>query len=155
MNDLPDTEDTLAKLEKELAELESRKAELLGKIRLLKNAQQQSSANSSLNEADKIALFRSLFKGRTDVYPRRFESKKTGKSGYQPACSNEWIPGVCQKPKVKCGDCTHRKLLPVTDEVIRNHLMGRDARGYDFTIGIYPLLDDETCWFLAVDFDKK
>lgn len=155
MNDLPDTEDTLAKLEKELAGLESRKTELLGKIRLLKSTQRQFSANSSLNEADKIALFRSLFNGRTDVYPRRFESKKTGKSGYQPACANEWIPGVCQKTKVKCGDCTHRKLLPVADEGIRNHLTGRDARGYDFTIGIYPLLDDETCWFLAVDFDKK
>ena len=65
----------------------------------------------------KIALFRSLFRGREDVYPRRFESRKTGKSGYQPACANEWARGLCEKPKVKCADCPHRRFLPVTDEV--------------------------------------
>jgi hypothetical protein len=50
----------------------------------------------------KIAFFRSLFRGRSDVYPRRFESRKTGKSGYAPACSNEWVRGVCEKPRIKC-----------------------------------------------------
>ena len=144
----------LSKLEKELANLEAKKLTLLKRIGILKN-KQQGSTQSSLNEADKITLFRSLFKGRNDVYPRRFESKKTGKSGYQPACANEWIPGVCQKPKIKCGNCAKRKLLPVNDEVVRNHLTGRDTRGNDFVIGCYPLLDDESCWFLAVDFDKK
>jgi hypothetical protein len=46
----------------------------------------------------KIALFRALFRGREDVYPRRFESRKTGKTGYQPVCGNEWVQGVCEKP---------------------------------------------------------
>ena len=46
----------------------------------------------------KIALFRSLFRGREDIYPRRFESRKTGKSGYAPACANEWVRGICEKP---------------------------------------------------------
>jgi superfamily II DNA or RNA helicase len=97
--------------------------------------------------ADKIALFRRLFRGRTDVYPLRWESTK-GTSGYSPACGNEWKPGICHKPKIKCGDCNQRLLLPVTDQVIYNHLAGRH------TIGVYPLLADESCYFLAADFDK-
>jgi hypothetical protein len=93
---------------------------------------------------EKIALFRSLFKGREDVYPRRWQSKN-GKSGYSPACAIEWDPVLCNKPKAKCTNC---KYLPVTDRVIHDHLAGRH------TIGVYPLLKDETCRFLAVDFDK-
>ena len=103
--------------------------------------------------ANKISLFRSLFRGRTDVYPLRFESRRTGRSGYQPACANEWVRGVCEKPKIKCIDCPNRRFFPVTDEAIRWHLSGRDPAGRDFVMGIYPLLQDETCYFLAVDFD--
>jgi len=102
----------------------------------------------------KIALFRALFRGREDVYPRRFESRQTGKSGYQPACASEWAPGVCRKPQVKCADCPHRKFLPVTDEVLGWHLSGRDRAGREFVMGVYPMLLDETCFFLAADFDK-
>ena len=88
--------------------------------------------------AAKIALFRSLFRGREDVYPRRFESRKTGRAGYQPACANEWVRGVCEKPRIKCGDCPNRRFLPVTDEVVRWHLSGRDEQGRDFVMGVYP-----------------
>jgi hypothetical protein len=104
--------------------------------------------------AAKIAFFRSLFRGREDVYPRRFESRRTGKSGYAPACANEWVRGVCQKPQVKCAVCPHRRFLPVTDDVIRWHLSGRDAGDQPFVAGVYPLLVDEACHFLAADFDK-
>ena len=104
---------------------------------------------------EKIALFRSLFRGREDVYPRRFESRKTGKSGYAPACANEWVRGICEKPRIKCAECPHRRFLPVTDEVIRWHLSGRDDAGQPFVAGVYPMLLDETCFFLAVDFDKS
>jgi len=103
----------------------------------------------------KIRLFRSLFRGRDDVYPRRFESRKTGKSGYAPACGNEWIRGICEKPRIKCADCQHQRFLPITDEVIRWHLSGFDPAGQPFVAGIYPMLQDETCFFLAVDFDKE
>jgi superfamily II DNA or RNA helicase len=103
---------------------------------------------------DKITLYRSLFRGRDDVYPRRFESRKTGKSGYAPACANEWVKGVCEKPRIKCTECPHRRFLPVTDEVIRCHLSGQDGNGWDFTIGVYPMLLDESCFFVAADFDK-
>ena len=102
----------------------------------------------------KIALFRSLFRGRDDVYPRRFESRRTGKSGYAPACANEWVRGICEKPRIKCADCPHRRFLPVTDDVVRWHLSGRDDTGQPFVAGVYPMLQDETCFFLAADFDK-
>jgi superfamily II DNA or RNA helicase/very-short-patch-repair endonuclease len=102
----------------------------------------------------KIALFRSLFRGRTDVYPRRFESRKTGKAGYAPACSNEWVRGVCEKPRIKCAECPHRRFLPITDAVIRWHLSGVDDTGAPFVVGVYPMLLDETCFFVAADFDK-
>jgi superfamily II DNA or RNA helicase len=107
-----------------------------------------SSAPSVLSTEQKVALFRRLFQGRTDVYPVRWESQTSGKSGYAPACGNEWKPGVCEKPRVKCGDCPNRDLLPVTDAVIFDHLAGQHVAG------VYPLLTDDTCYFLAVDFDE-
>jgi hypothetical protein len=94
-----------------------------------------------------------LFRGREDVYPRRFESRKTGRAGYQPACANEWVRGLCEKPRIKCFECPNRRFLPVTDEVVRQHLSGRDDLGREFVMGLYPLLSDETCYLLAVDLD--
>ena len=109
--------------------------------------------NQSPPEA-KIALFHLLFRGRDDVYPRRFESRKTGKSGYQPACANEWARGLCDKRSVRCAECPNRRFLPVTDDVVRWHLSGQDDAGRDFVMGVYPMLLDEACFFLAADFDK-
>jgi hypothetical protein len=82
--------------------------------------------------------------------PRRYETRD-GRAGYSPVCANEWALGVCGKPKTKCQSCPSRKLLPVTDEVIRRHLSGYDERGRSFTAGVYPMLLGETCLFLAVD----
>jgi len=96
---------------------------------------------------EKIRLFRSLFGGRQEVYAVHWESK-AGKSGYSPCCANEWRPGVCGKPKVKCADCREREFVVLGDAVIDAHLRGTK------TIGVYPLLEDETCRFLAADFDK-
>src|ERR1700694_528967 len=80
----------------------------------------------------KIALFRSLFRGREDIYPRRFESRKTGKSGYAPACANEWVRGICEKPRIKCSECPNRRFLALTEDVIRWHLSGYDDAGQRF-----------------------
>ena len=104
--------------------------------------------SSRLSTDEKIALFRRLFRGRTDVYPIRWESKSTGKTGYVPACANEWHAGVCEKPRIKCADCSSRLLIPLSDAVIYDHLAGKR------TVGVYPLLSDDTCHFLAVDFDE-
>ncbi len=117
-------------------------------------APQHVGVNQHSSAEAKIALFRSLFRGREDVYPRRFESRKTGKAGYSPACANEWVRGICEKPRIKCSECPHQRFLPVTDEVIRWHLSGRDDQGRGFVMGVYPMLRDETCFFLAADFDK-
>lgn len=103
---------------------------------------------------EKITLFRSLFRGRTNVFPLRFESRRSGKSGYQPACANEWVRGLCDKPRIKCFDCPNRRFLEVTDEVLHWHLSGHDDGGKDFVIGVYPMLLDESCHLLAVDFDR-
>lgn len=103
---------------------------------------------SRLSTEEKVALFRRLFRGRTDVYPVRWESKTSGKSGYAPACANEWRAGVCEKPRIKCGDCSNRLLIPLSDTVIYNHLAG------EHTVGVYPLMEDDSCYFLAVDFDE-
>src|SRR5437773_3349450 len=102
----------------------------------------------------KIKVFRSFFRGREEVYPRRFESRKTGRSGYQPACGNEWVRGICEKPRIKCSECPHQHFLPITDEVIRWHLSGEDSQGHPFVMGVYPMLLDETCFFLAIDLDN-
>jgi superfamily II DNA or RNA helicase len=104
--------------------------------------------SSQLSTVEKVKLFRRLFRGRIDVYPVRWESQSSGKSGYAPACANEWRPGVCEKPRIKCGDCSQRLLIPLSDAVIYDHLAGRH------TVGVYPLLEDDTCHFLAVDFDE-
>jgi superfamily II DNA or RNA helicase len=117
--------------------------------------QHRGSVHQLSSPEEKIALFRSLFRGRDDVYPRRFESRTTGKSGYAPACANEWVRGICEKPRIKCAECPHRRFLPVTDDVIRWHLSGGDDSGQPFIAGVYPMLLDETCSFLAVDFDKS
>ena len=83
---------------------------------------------SRFSASQKIALFRRLFRGRTDVYPVRWESKTIGKAGYSPACANEWRAGVCEKPRIKCGDCGNRLLIPLSDSVIYDHLAGEHSR---------------------------
>lgn len=102
----------------------------------------------------KIALFRSLFCGREDVFARRWYSKTTERSGYQPVCGNEWAEGLCDKRKYKCSACPNRKLMPLTNEDVFKHLTGKDEYGRD-VLGIYPMLHDETCHFLCVDFDEE
>ncbi|AGK55853.1 TOTE conflict system archaeo-eukaryotic primase domain-containing protein [Bacillus sp. 1NLA3E] len=96
---------------------------------------------------EKVKLFKSLFKGRTDAYALRWESQ-SGQSGYIPACANEWKKPICLKPKIKCSECQNRKLLPVTVQTMYDHLSGKRV------IGLYPLQKDESCSFLALDFDK-
>ncbi|MCY3565547.1 MAG: DEAD/DEAH box helicase family protein [Gammaproteobacteria bacterium] len=98
---------------------------------------------------EKIALFRSLFRGRDDVYPKRWENARTGKAGYAPVCANEWKPGLCGKPALKCGACPNQAFPAISDEAIEAHLRGR------LTLGVYPVLPDDACLFLAADFDSE
>jgi len=145
---------SLTALQTRLQEIENERNSILEQIGTLQSRLAQihapiSSATASISEEEKIAIFRNLFKGREDVYPKLWISKKTGAKGYSPVCEKEWVPGICKKPSVKCGECGNRQFAPFTDEVIRRHLNGQ------ITAGVYPLLQDETCRFLAVDFDKQ
>ena len=121
----------------------SLKEKLYGKPKkMIKNIKEISSE-------EKIRIFEEVFKGRKDIYAKRWESNKTGKSGYSPACANEFNQSKCDKPRMKCSECPFRELLPLTESIIKKHLKG------DITIGIYPLLPGDICNFLVIDFDKK
>lgn len=100
----------------------------------------------------KMEIFQSLFKGRQDVFARRWVSSKTGASGYSPLCANEWIEGKCNKKEIKCAQCANRSLVPLDEKYILAHMLGQDLKCCD-VIGIYPLLPDETTHLLVVDFD--
>lgn len=118
--------------------------------------QKSSSASTSISSInnlsppqDKISLFMSLFKGRADVFAKRWENKHKNTAGYSPACENEWIPDICKKPKVKCSVCATKNYTKLDQQAIEKHLRG------EAVLGVYPLLLDETCWFLAIDFDDE
>lgn len=105
--------------------------------------------NNQSSPEDKVRLFRSLFRGRDEVFAIRWVGKDN-RSGYSPACNNDWKHEVCGKyKKIPCANCENRKLIPLDDKQIYRHLSG------EIIIGIYPLLEDATCNFLAIDFDKK
>lgn len=110
-------------------------------------------AMQNLSLQEKVDLFRSLFKGREDVFARRWYSKTSGKAGYQPVCQNEWTP-MCDKRTFKCADCPNRHFSPLTDNDIYRHLEGKDADDRD-VIGLYVLNEDNTCHLLCTDFDDK
>ncbi|MDY6846831.1 MAG: DEAD/DEAH box helicase family protein [Chloroflexota bacterium] len=170
MTEPHDIDQKIAYLKQALIDLDHRRSQILDELAQLRSQHlaqdfpaqlplhlNRISIDNHASQEEKILLFRSLFKGREDVFPRRFESSKTGKSGYAPVCRNEWKAGICQKPKIACRKCNFREYEPVSDKIIRNHLIGTDPKerpGKDFSIGVYPLLTDETCWFLAADFDK-
>lgn len=103
---------------------------------------------------DKVALFRSLFRGREDVFARRWFSPTSGKNGYKPVCSREWNREFCDKKKYKCADCPNREFQPLGYNDIYRHLEGKDPNGRD-VVGVYPILPDSTCQFLCCDFDDK
>ena len=137
--------------EKALADI-GQLAEYLNKTEPKQVPAVEAAVTMSSTPQEKIALFRSLFRGREDVYALRWHNVKTGKSGYSPACANKWVPDVCGLPKVRCADCKYRSFAKLNDKKIFAHLSGKDELGRD-VIGIYPMLPDETTNFLAIDFD--
>ena len=108
----------------------------------------------TLSLDEKVALFRSLFRGREDVFARRWQSRRSGKSGYQPVCVNEWNPVLCDKRKYQCAECPNRQFAPLTDTDIYRHLEGKSADFRD-VVGLYVIREDNTCYFLCADFDDK
>ena len=138
-----------------IKELEAENAEL--KKRLGEDvvpAVHEPTAMQKLSAQEKVELFRSVFKGREDVFARRWYSKASGKGGYQPVCQNEWSRQLCDKRKFKCAECPNRLFAPLTDNDVYRHLEGKDADGRD-VIGLYVLNEDNTCNLLCTDFDDK
>jgi hypothetical protein len=158
----------IAELVARLAALERERAEIVAEINTLRSLRSEEPArvravplakagdsidrNSTIER--KIALFRRLFRGRSDVFPIRWENRTTGRSGYAPACANEWQRGICEKPKVKCSACPNQAFQVVDDVSVERHLRGVDANGAPFVMGVYPMLADNTCSLLAADFDE-
>ena len=110
--------------------------------------------NTNSTAQEKIALFLSLFRGRENLYARRYYNLKTERSGYVPACQNEWKPGLCDKKAHKCPDCPNRAFMSLTANAVRAHFWGKDAFCRD-VVGIYPMLENDQTWLLAVDFDEE
>jgi hypothetical protein len=136
-------------LKQRLIALDCERNEIIAQINQLKNAQQiaRTTQDDIFTPEEKTALFRSLFRGREDVYARRWQNK-AGKSGYSPHCANEWKSGVCQKPRIKCSACKQKSYVHLSDDIIEAHLRG------EIVIGLYPMTEDEKCYFLAIDFDE-
>lgn len=137
----------LLEIEKEKTVLEKELSELISSKGISGFAGTPAFSEPPVTPEQKIELFLKLFRCREDVYPRRWENKKTGKSGYSPVCANEWKPGVCEKPKAKCSECRSSSYLPLDSEAVRLHLEGREI------IGTYAIKEDDTTVFLAADFD--
>ena len=149
---ITEAEAHLAKLDTDRTGTVLRLSELRGKLAKLEPSAAVLSVpfptQPPRSKDEKVALFRTLFSGRVDVFPRLWRNAKTKKQGYAPACANEWVQEVCEKPRVTCGECPNQAFLEVTDRALLDHLQGRHV------MGVYPLLRDETCRFLAVDFDQ-
>ena len=142
--------DELSRLRAENARLRA----LLARHGIATDEPEPAPRKSVLSLEEKVALFRSLFQGREDVFARRWFSPTTGKSGYQPVCSREWNREFCDKKKFKCVECPNREFQPLGYDDIYRHLEGKDPNGRD-VVGVYAILEDNTCNFLCCDFDDK
>lgn len=112
--------------------------------------------NKSIGMSELVALYRELFYGRQDVFAVRWDNEKAGTHGYAPKCKNEWDRNICGKSmriKGACKKCAYKENQEITNQFIQQHFTGTGRNA--LVMGVYPLLEDETCRFLAIDFDKK
>ena len=144
--EIADAQAQLAELD-QLREVVTERLADLDRVRASSGDVRQAVGGAELSAASKVELFRDLFRGRDDVFAVRWENPAKGRSGYSPRCANEWKPGVCHKPKVRCGSCTNQAFVSLGDRELLAHLQGR------VVVGIYPLLPGDTCRLLAIDLD--
>jgi superfamily II DNA or RNA helicase len=138
----------IEQIDAEIRALEARQKELVRERgQLLAEMMKAGDTASPLSPSEKIALYLTLFRCRGDVYPRLWENQKSGKKGYSPVCRNEWSKVVCEKPRVKCSECPNQAFPPLDEVAVRDHLTGKH------TIGTYAIKQNNTCVFLAADFD--
>lgn len=144
--EIADAHARLAELD-QLRDVVAQRLADLNRLRASGSADRQAVSGTQLSAASKLELFGDLFRGRQDVFAVRWENRAKGRSGYAPRCDNEWRPGVCHKPKVRCGSCTNQAFVSLGDRELLAHLQGRAV------VGIYPLFSDDTCRLLAIDLD--
>ena len=133
-------------------ELEIKKLQLeVEKLKKQLNEITPNSSEDTSNREDSVKIFMNYFKGRNDVYPYLSIDKTNPNIKYFiPACANEWKNGVCNKTMgKKCKTCQYRENKPISKDTIYKHMYGNQS------IGIYPLLENDTCFFLSLDFDDK
>jgi superfamily II DNA or RNA helicase len=156
---IPTLDDQIRSIESRLSALEKERSDLLSSLRSLRSQLDDQRPAPPLGRPylmkapetneEKAELFLALFRGREDIFPKRWENQNKGRSGYAPACENEWVKPICQKPQIKCGDCPNQKFLPLNAIAVSAHLRG------SATIGTYAIREDDTCSFLACDFDES
>ena len=142
--------DRIKEIQLELTRLAARRDALERELASL-NAQPQDKPRHSLITMDShVDLFLRMFRCRESVYPKLWENRAKGIGGYSPACRNEWVKGVCGKPpngRVKCSECPNQAFPALDEDAVRAHLNGQAI------IGTYAIREDDTCVFLACDFD--
>ncbi|MDO8662851.1 MAG: DEAD/DEAH box helicase family protein [Candidatus Omnitrophota bacterium] len=136
-------------LDNKISSLNQQKQQLIHELKSASIGDHTVNIPTDFSLENNLRLFKELFRGRTDVYAKHWTNRKTGKFGYSPVCKNEWAPNICQKATARCSKCPHREFVPFDASVITKHLNG------SLIAGIYPLLDGDVCYFLAVDFDKE
>ena len=148
-----DLDAEVAQAQERLAELDRLRSDAAAHLKELHRLRAPGGVGSQPNDggerspASKVSLFRDLFSGREDVFAIRWENRSRGRAGYAPRCEHEWEPGICGKPKVRCGACTNQAFVALGDRELLAHLQGRQV------VGIYPLLPNDTCRLLAIDLD--
>lgn len=142
----------LNSIDKQITILTELKKKCLNQLNALNYSQddiQTTVTPTYLSLDGQVALFKSYFRGREDVYAKFWVNNRTGKRGYSPTCKNEWVRSLCRKGAVKCSECPNQEFIPFNENAIRRHLSG------ECIIGVYPMLKNDNCYFLAIDFDKE
>lgn len=144
-------ESKIKKIDEQIALLSKLKSQYAEKLSGLGKEETIAPKISNNNQPfiDHALLLKDYFRGRDDVYAKLWVNNRTGKRGYSPVCKNEWVRSLCRKPAIKCSECPNQQFLPFDEVAIRQHLDGRQV------IGVYPMLKNESCYFLAIDFDKE
>ena len=144
-------ETKIKKIDDQIALLNDLKKQCLAKLESFPREAvlQPTTPVNSQSLDDKIVLFKSCFRGREDVYSKLWINNRTGKRGYSPVCRHEWDRVLCRKPAIKCSECPNQGFLPLDESAIKRHLTGAQV------MAVYPMLENESCYFLTMDFDKE
>ncbi len=144
-------EKKIEEIDEQIALLNAIKNQSIAKLQSIPKITSRQSIPVINNQSfeDKITLFKSYFHGRDDVYAKLWINNKTGKKGYSPVCKHEWDRALCRKPIIKCSECPNQGFLSPDEIAIKQHLTGVQV------MGVYPMLKNENCHFLAMDFDKE